>query len=217
MPGTPAIVGDERENLLSYVEQQAYVLRLTTYGLTDEQARTRPTRSALTLGGLVKHVSATVRAWQRTITGAEAAPGDRAAEFTMTEADRLADLTADLETACAQLRAALREVDLGREMPAEKVPWSPDIDTYSVRYVLAHLIDEIARHTGQADILREQLDGADAASLMAAAESWPANEWVRPWSAPEAPATAGKPHSAHAEPHQAGDAGHHAVDPEGAQ
>ena len=32
-------------------------------------------------------------------------------------------------------------------------------ETYSVRYVLAHMIEEYARHNGHADLLRERLDG----------------------------------------------------------
>lgn len=51
MPGMPGTVTDERSNLLAFVEQQAYVLSLTAYGLTDEQARARPTVSTLTVGG----------------------------------------------------------------------------------------------------------------------------------------------------------------------
>ena len=31
---------------------------------------------------------------------------------------------------------------------------------YSLRWILAHMIDETARHAGHMDIIREQLDGA---------------------------------------------------------
>ena len=54
-------------------------------------------------------------------------------------------------------------------------PWFPrDVDAWSVRWVLLHLIQETARHAGHADIVREHLDGATAFELMAAAEGWPA-------------------------------------------
>ena len=77
--------------------------------------------------------------------------------------------------------------DLGREVPVPKgVPWYPDdIDAWSVRWVLLHIIEEVARHAGHADIVRESIDGATMYPLMAAAEGWPATEWIQPWQ-PEA-------------------------------
>jgi hypothetical protein len=42
-------------------------------------------------------------------------------------------------------------------------------DGYSLRWILAHLIAETARHAGHADIIRESIDGATAFPLMAAA------------------------------------------------
>jgi hypothetical protein len=50
-----------------------------------------------------------------------------------------------------------------------------------VRWVLMHLVAEIARHAGHADIVREGIDGATAFPLMAAAEGWPATPWLQPW------------------------------------
>jgi hypothetical protein len=63
------------------------------------------------------------------------------------------------------------------------VPWYPqDLDAWSVRWVLLHLIEEVARHAGHADIVREQIDGATMYALMAAIEGWPATEWLQPWT-----------------------------------
>ena len=73
--------------------------------------------------------------------------------------------------------------DLGQAVPVPKgVPWFPDdVDAWSVRWVLLHLIQETARHAGHADIVREVLDGATAYPLMAAAEGWPKTDWMQPW------------------------------------
>ena len=57
MPGNVRPVADEREGLMAYLAQQRSVLQIAAYGLTDEQARAVPTRSALSVGGLVKHVT----------------------------------------------------------------------------------------------------------------------------------------------------------------
>ena len=73
--------------------------------------------------------------------------------------------------------------DLDQPVPVPKgVPWYPDdVDAWSVRWVLLHLIEEIARHAGHADIVREAIDGATIFELLAAAEGWPATDWLQPW------------------------------------
>ena len=65
--------------------------------------------------------------------------------------------------------------DLGRAVPVPKgVPWFPDdVEAWSVRWVLLHLIEETARHAGHADIVREHIDGGTMYPIMAAAEDWP--------------------------------------------
>ena len=45
----------------------------------------------------------------------------------------------------------------------------------------AHLINELARHAGHADIIRESIDGATMYELIAAIEGWPETDWIKPW------------------------------------
>jgi len=80
--------------------------------------------------------------------------------------------------------------DLDQAVPVPPgVPWFPkDVEAWSVRWVLLHLVEETARHLGHADIIREALDGATAIPLPAAAEEWPAMPWVTPWGAAAGPA-----------------------------
>jgi hypothetical protein len=81
--------------------------------------------------------------------------------------------------------------DLSLPVPVPKgVPWYPqDVDAWSVRWVLLHVIEETARHAGHADIVRESVDGATAFPLIAAVEQWPATPWIQPWEPPTADAT----------------------------
>ena len=51
----------EIEGIVSYVEQQLDAIRAAATGLTDEQARLRPCRSALSIGGLIKHATYCMR------------------------------------------------------------------------------------------------------------------------------------------------------------
>ena len=79
--------------------------------------------------------------------------------------------------------ASIADLGWPVQIPHE-VPWFPkDVDAWSLRWVLLHLIEETARHAGHADIIREAIDGATAFPLMAAVESWPANPWIKPWAA----------------------------------
>ncbi len=76
-----------------------------------------------------------------------------------------------------------RTVELDQLVPVPKgVPWFPDdVEAWSVRWVLLHVIEETARHAGHADISRESIDGATMYELMAGAEGWPATDWLKPW------------------------------------
>ena len=53
----------ERADLLETLAAHRHFLRYTVQGLTEEQARQRPTASELTLGGLIKHVAHQEAGW----------------------------------------------------------------------------------------------------------------------------------------------------------
>jgi hypothetical protein len=186
MAGLVAPVADEREALLAFLRQMRYVLRLTAYGLTDEQARTAATSSPLTVGGLVKHVTSTEQGWVDTILGLERPPSAETYvdDFHMGPDETLPDLLAAYERAAARTEEVIAGVDdLGQAVPVPRgVPWFPaDVDAWSVRWVLLHLVQETARHAGHADIVREAVDGGTAFPIMAAAEGWPESPWMQPW------------------------------------
>src|SRR5215469_6896412 len=48
---------DERDGLLTVLDQQRAALRASVLGLSDDQARATPAASSLSLGGLIKHAS----------------------------------------------------------------------------------------------------------------------------------------------------------------
>jgi hypothetical protein len=106
--------------------------------------------------------------------------------FTVPPGVRLADLIADLDACRAETAATIRAVQLDDPVPIPPgVPWFPsDVEAWSVRWVLLHLIEEVARHAGHADIIRESIDGATMHPLMAAVEGWPPTPWLRPWQPP---------------------------------
>ncbi|MBK5223799.1 MAG: DinB family protein [Acidimicrobiia bacterium] len=186
MPGNAPLLTDERSLLLAYVAQQRDGLRNAAFGLTDEQARRVPTAGQLSIGGLIKHVAHTERGWidmveQRPTSSTQDVYVD---SFALGADDSLADVLAGLDAVAAETERVIGAIDdLGQAVPVPKgVPWYPqDIEAWSVRWVLLHLVEEIARHAGHADIVRESIDGATMYELMAAAEGWPATDWLTPW------------------------------------
>ncbi|WP_206797219.1 DinB family protein [Amycolatopsis sp. MtRt-6] len=196
MAGNVRPVADERDGLLSFLEQQRYVLRLAALGLTDEQARATSTKSSLSVGGLIKHVAATEDSWLDTILQVPQKPfGEAMAEYQdahrLRPDETLAGALARYDEVAARTAEVIAGIDdLGQPVPVPKgVPWFPqDVEAWSVRWVLLHLIQETARHAGHADIIREHLDGATAMPLMAAAEGWPESPFIKPWTPESQPA-----------------------------
>ncbi|MBA2447343.1 MAG: DinB family protein [Chloroflexi bacterium] len=180
MPGTVRPVVDERDGLLAYLAQQRDALRFAVHGLTDEQATSTPTASTLSLAGLIKHAAHMERNWVVEIVAQRAVPEPRdyEAEFRLAEGETVADALASYAAVAAETEAIVTEIaDLGQPVPVPRgVPWFPqDVEAWSVRWVLLHLIEETARHAGHADIIRESLDGATMYQVMAAAEGWHAD------------------------------------------
>ena len=190
MPGNAPPVDDERGQLLAFLDQQRLVLRLAAYGLTDDQARAQPSASELSVGGLIKHVAKVERSWMDTVLGRQRAPEQNEADyergFHPGPDETLESILADYRQAAAETDEILHSLDLERPVPVPKgVPWFPDdIDAWTVRWVVLHIITETARHAGHADIVRESIDGASAFPLMAAAEGWPVTPWMQPWTPP---------------------------------
>lgn len=191
MPGMVDPFTDEKEQLLASLEQQRYQLRLTAYGLTDDQARATHTPSSLSVGGLIKHVTAVESHWIDMVVGSPhgggADEGEYGDNFRMRDDETLAALLESYVDAGRRTEHVVGDVDdLLRPVPVPRdVPWFPDdLDAWNVRWVLLHLVQETARHAGHADIVRELVDGATAFPLMAAAEDWPATPWMEPWRPP---------------------------------
>ena len=189
MPAHPPPLTDEKALLLAYIRQQRAGIRNAAFGLTDEQARLTPTAGTLSIGGLVKHVANTERQWIDLALQRDAPPGnvqDYVDSFRLREDETLAGVLAAYDEVERDTEAAVAGAALDQAVPVPKgVPWFPhDVEAWSVRWVLLHVVEETARHAGHADIVRESIDGATMYELMAAAEGWPATEWLTPWSPP---------------------------------
>jgi uncharacterized damage-inducible protein DinB len=194
MPGLPPPVADERDALRQYIDFNQRAFFAVAYGLTDEQARSTPTVSALSIGGLIKHVTGMQDAWVQRVTAAPDFPArddrpfaeqmaDHADQHVMRDDQTIEGLLKALKAQNAATLRAFAEADLDTLVPVPReVPWFPkDVDNWSVRWVALHLIEELTRHAGHADIIRESIDGATMYELMAALEEWPETDFLKRW------------------------------------
>jgi uncharacterized damage-inducible protein DinB len=171
-PGDTTTLTGERADLLAALAKSRHFLRFTTRDLDDEQARQRTTVSELTLGGLIKHVTAVEQNWAGFIMHGPSVAPDFSA---MTETDyenwangfRLLpeETLAGVLATYAEVAARTDELvatlpDLNADHPLPPAPWNPPGERWSARRTLLHVAAETAQHAGHADIIRESLDGA---------------------------------------------------------
>jgi Protein of unknown function (DUF664) len=194
MPALAPAVADERSALREFLafHQSAYFA--VSYGLTDEQARSTPSASSLSIGGLVKHATLLQQNWMARVAAAPEAPPKDPRPFdeivkgfedqhVMRLDETLDGLLQAFEAQSAKSLRLVEAADLDAAVPVpHEVPWFPkDQKAWSVRWVILHVINELARHAGHADIIRETIDGATMYELIAGLEGWQIKGWVTPW------------------------------------
>jgi hypothetical protein len=185
MHGVPAPVTDERSGLFTFLEHQRQLVRVMAFGLTDEQARSAPSASSLSVGGVIKHLAMTERSWTARVVGTpwEGDVKKYASGFVMGPDETLGELLDDYAAAGRETDAALGTLELDHPVPVSDQPWFPkEWKSWSVRWVLLHLIEETARHCGHIDIVRETVDGGTWFAVMAAANGDPPSPWIKPWT-----------------------------------
>ena len=194
MPGMPPPADGERQTLIEFLAFNQNAFFSVAHGLTDEQARSTPSVSSLSIGGLIKHAAFVQRGWaERAACAPEFPPPDPRPfeeqmagyqdQYVMRDDETLGDLLDELRKTNAEILAVFAEKDLDTPVPVPaEVPWFPkDVESWPVRWVALHLIEELTRHAGHADIIRESIDRATMYELMAAHEEWPETDFIKRW------------------------------------
>jgi uncharacterized damage-inducible protein DinB len=143
----PRLAAGERETLLALLRyQRASVLRKVE-GLDDAAAEASPVASGTSLRWLVAHLATAESVWveQRFAGGAAH----------VVEPGSLADAIAAYRRTSDRVDVLVAASDLDDLCLADAS--DPPVN---LRWVLAHLLEETARHAGHADVLRELHDGA---------------------------------------------------------
>lgn len=150
----PRSTGDERTVLRLLLQYHRASVVRKVEGVTDEDARRSPVPSGTSLLWLLRHLAWAEDIWigQRVLGGPPPAP----VRVSDLATDTVAAAVEGYRAAWARTDAVLGDeaVDLGSRCR------DPKGDPTNLRWVLAHLVEETARHAGHADVLRELLDGA---------------------------------------------------------
>lgn len=146
----------ELATLQEYLADYRFTLAMKCQGLDAVQLALRSVPpSTMSLLGLVRHLAEVERDWRTWIDGQplDKLYGRRDADFDDATPDQaqVDAAFADLAREQAATDAALAQHhDLGERLAKDDI---------SVRELLVHRIEEYARHSGHADLLRECVDG----------------------------------------------------------
>ncbi|MEN3272628.1 MAG: hypothetical protein V7636_1389 [Actinomycetota bacterium] len=165
-PWEPPLAGTEAEHILGALNRMRTTFRWKADDLDDDALCVQLPSSALTLGGLLKHLalvedhvsttrldgSSVGEPWVSTWQGDDWI-FTSAREQSADELYRLYDDA--VVRAQARLVAAID--DGGLDQPSA-LTW-PNGEHPSVRRILFDLLEEYGRHVGHADLLRESIDG----------------------------------------------------------
>ncbi|MGV8967894.1 MAG: DinB family protein [Cellulomonas sp.] len=158
--------GAEPLLLGQYLDYQRETMLLKFDGLNGEQLVQKLPPSDLTLGGLLYHLALVEESWLevRFLGRPERAPwvgvdwdNDPNWEFRTAAELRPEQLRQRYLEACDRSRQVVSDAT---SLDQQSVRPLRDGTSFSLRWVLLHLIEETARHAGHADLLREAIDGA---------------------------------------------------------
>jgi hypothetical protein len=160
----PPFVAGELPTFLGFLDYQRATLLSKCEGLSDEQLRTALPSSSLTLAGLLKHGALNEDWWFSHRFGGvpELEPwssvdfdADPEWEFRTALDEPGDDLRALYVAACERSRTVVA----GRAADELAVEPMRSGDRPTLRWIVGHMIEEVARHNGHADRLREAIDG----------------------------------------------------------
>jgi uncharacterized damage-inducible protein DinB len=155
---------DEKETLRRYLQREHEALRWKTEGLEEYHLRRPWTRTGTNLLGLLKHVASVEIGYFGDCFGREhgvampwmAEDGEPNADMWATAEESTEQILALYDRAWEVVEDTVEKLTL--DSPGH-VPWWGDQGDVTLHRLLVHVVAEVARHAGHADILRELADG----------------------------------------------------------
>jgi len=154
--------------LLGFLDYQRATLAWKCGGLTDEQLRIARPPSSVTLGGLLKHLASIEDEWFTEVVALLPTPEpwasvDQQAEpdwaWTSATDDSGEELRALWAERVGRSRAVVADLIRAQGFGALDQTHAAWLGAVTLRWVILHMIEEYARHNGQADLIRESIDG----------------------------------------------------------
>jgi uncharacterized damage-inducible protein DinB len=164
----PPLRTDEVATLRAFLDYHRETFRWKCRGLTQEQLAQSLPPSDMTLGGMMKHLAVVESGWfEETFAGGPLMPpfdtvdwdADRDWEWHTARDDSPEQLFAVFDEAVRRADALIDRALADGGLDSESTKPSRDDGTFSLRWILVHLIEEYARHNGHADLIRESIDG----------------------------------------------------------
>jgi len=147
----PRVLGGERETLTSLLQYQRDSFARKVAGVSEEDARRSPVASGTTLLWLAKHLARAEHIWLvHRFLGAD----EPLIDDSVHDDDTLAAAVDALRSTWARMDAIIAAHRF--DELAQTTGGEPPVD---LRWIVMHLLEEVARHAGHADILRELIDG----------------------------------------------------------
>jgi len=164
----PPLGAEEIETLVGFLEFQRATFAWKCSGLDAAGLKAAVGASAMTLGGMLKHLAYYEDHWfshrlrgnqRQAIWNDDYWDTDPDWEWNSAAEDSPEELRVLWQDAVSRSRDRLSEAlaDGGLGQPARRS--LPDGRVPSVRWIVVHMIEEYARHNGHADLIRESVDG----------------------------------------------------------
>lgn len=157
--------GDVKTHLHGYLKRLHEALLWKVDGLGERDARWPMTPTPTNLLGLLKHVATVEAEYLGHVFGR---PFPEVIPWTADDAEDNADMWAGPDESIGSVRAFAERVWAHADATIEAleldatghVPWWGDRGNVTLARILVHVVTEVARHVGHADIVRELTDGA---------------------------------------------------------
>jgi hypothetical protein len=155
------LIGTEREQLEAFLYDNRQELVAILDGLTEEQARRRLVPSITSPLAILKHGVFVEKVWfHASLAGRTRAelglPEDAHDSWALSDGDTIESVLADYRAAWAEADASAAAYTL------DDLAVHNRRGPLTLRWIYLHMIEELARHAGHGDILREQILAADA-------------------------------------------------------